>query len=60
MCLERLEKGQEPACVEACPTGTLKLVSLKEVIKTRRREASKQLVKETQAKEKTKSRKNHK
>jgi carbon-monoxide dehydrogenase iron sulfur subunit len=59
MCLERLEKGQEPACVEACPTGTLKLVSLKELIKTRRTEASKKLVKETQAK-KTKSRKNHK
>jgi carbon-monoxide dehydrogenase iron sulfur subunit len=54
MCLERLEKGQEPACVEACPTGTLKLVSLKEVIKARRREASKQLIKETQSKKKTK------
>jgi len=60
MCLERLEKGQEPACVEACPTGTLKLVSLKDVIKTRRREASRQLIKETQSKKKAKSGKKRK
>jgi Fe-S-cluster-containing dehydrogenase component len=55
-----LEKGQEPACVEACPTGTLKLVSLKELLKEKRRKASKQLAKETQTKEKPKSRKNRK
>jgi len=24
LCLERLENGQVPACVEACPTGTLR------------------------------------
>jgi carbon-monoxide dehydrogenase iron sulfur subunit len=46
MCFERIEKGQEPACVEACPTKSLKLVSLQELTKSRRREASKQLVKE--------------
>lgn len=24
LCLERLQNGEEPACVEACPTGALK------------------------------------
>lgn len=47
MCFERIEKGQEPACVEACATKALKLISLKELTKSRRREASKQLVKES-------------
>jgi len=50
MCLERMEEGQEPACVEACPTKALKLVSLEEVTKTKRKEASKQLVKEIEQK----------
>ncbi len=50
MCLERMGKGQEPACVEACPTGALKLISLKEATKSKRREASKQLVKEVEQK----------
>lgn len=60
MCLELLEKGQEPACVEACPSGALKLVSLEEMMKARRRNASKQLTEETQVKEKVRSRKNRK
>jgi len=51
MCLEReREKGQEAACVEACPTGALKLVSLNEVTKSKRQEASKQLIKEIEPK----------
>jgi len=50
MCLERMEEGQDPACVEACPTKALKLVSLEETTKTKRREASKQLVKEVEQK----------
>lgn len=50
MCLERMDKGQEPACVEACPTGALKLISLEEVTKSKRREVSKQLVKEVEKK----------
>lgn len=40
MCLERMEKGQEPACVEACPTQALKLVSLEETTKSRRKGVS--------------------
>lgn len=46
MCYERLEKGELPACVEACMTGALKLVSLKEETSSRRKEASKKLAKE--------------
>jgi anaerobic carbon-monoxide dehydrogenase iron sulfur subunit len=60
MCLERLEKGQEPACVEACLTGAMKLVSLKEVLKEKRSKASKQLAEETQTKKKARARKNRK
>jgi len=47
MCLERMEQGQEPACVEACPTKALRLVSLEEIIKSKRKEASKKLIKES-------------
>jgi carbon-monoxide dehydrogenase iron sulfur subunit len=47
MCLERMEQGQEPACVEACPTKALRLVSLEEIIKSKRKEASKELIKES-------------
>ncbi len=51
MCLERMEEGQEPACVEACPTKALRLVSLQEVTKPKRMAAAKQLVKEIEMKE---------
>jgi Fe-S-cluster-containing dehydrogenase component len=30
LCIERLEAGSEPACVEACPTGALLLVDVGE------------------------------
>ena len=50
MCWQRLEDGQEPACVEACPTKAMKLVSLKEVTKPKRAAAAKQLVKEIEKK----------
>ena len=36
LCIERLEKGEEPACVAACPTGSLKFVEAEEVSKTKR------------------------
>jgi carbon-monoxide dehydrogenase iron sulfur subunit len=50
MCLERMEKGQEPACVEACPTKALKLVLLQDVIKPKRKAAAKHLAKEIKKK----------
>jgi len=43
MCLERMQAGQGPACVEACPNKALKLVTLEEITKARRKEASKKL-----------------
>jgi Fe-S-cluster-containing dehydrogenase component len=48
-----MEKGQEPACVEACPTKALKLVSLKEVTKPKRAAASKRLAREIKKKGKS-------
>jgi len=46
MCIERMEEGQEPACVEACPTKALKFVSLEQETKTKRTEAARKLAKE--------------
>jgi len=43
MCSERLEKGELPACVDACPTGALQLVSMEAVTKAKRRSASQKL-----------------
>jgi len=43
LCIERLEEGQEPACVEACPTKALKYISLEELTKSKRRRAAKQI-----------------
>jgi len=49
MCTERLQAGQEPACVEACPTGALKLVVLEEVTKSRRKKASREIADKARA-----------
>ena len=43
LCIERTKKGEEPACVEACPTKALKLLSEKELTADKRRLAAKQL-----------------
>lgn len=51
MCSERLEKGQEPACVEACPTGALKVVSIEELNKAKRDKASSKLAAEGKEKQ---------
>jgi len=47
MCYERLKEGKLPECVEACPTKALQLVSLKELTKSRRQEAVKELIKKS-------------
>jgi len=44
LCIERTKGGKEPACVEACPTKALKLVSEKELAADKRRLAARQLV----------------
>lgn len=48
LCIERTKAGQEPACVEACPTGALKLVDEKELAAQKRRLAAWELVSLTQ------------
>lgn len=40
LCLERIEAGEEPACVVACPTGALQYLSIEEVSARARRRAS--------------------
>ena len=40
LCMERLEAGEEPACVAACPSGALKFLSLDEVAAMKRRSAA--------------------
>jgi len=47
MCGERLKKGEEPACVEACITGALRLVSLEEAARGKRARASAKLAAQT-------------
>lgn len=37
LCLERVKMGEQPACVEACPTGALSFEKIEEVIKEKRR-----------------------
>jgi len=36
LCRDRLDRGEDPACVAACPTGALKFVEAEEVSKTKR------------------------
>lgn len=54
LCIARTEAGQEPACVEACPTGALKIVSVKELAATRRKLAARDLVLSSQKNSKKK------
>ena len=48
LCIERTKMGEEPACVEACPTKALKLASEEELAAERRRAAARELVSSTQ------------
>jgi Fe-S-cluster-containing dehydrogenase component len=43
LCIERTKAGQEPACIEACPTGALKLVDEKDLAAHKRRLAAQEL-----------------
>jgi carbon-monoxide dehydrogenase iron sulfur subunit len=44
LCFERAKAGQEPACVEACPTKALKFGSEKDLAARRRQRAAQDLV----------------
>ena len=44
LCVERLARGQEPACVYACPTGALVFGVEEEVSRAKRRKTAKQMV----------------
>ena len=48
LCIVRTEAGQEPACVEACPTRALKLVNETELAAHKRRLTAQEFVSATQ------------
>jgi carbon-monoxide dehydrogenase iron sulfur subunit len=48
LCIERTKAGQEPACVEACPTGALKLADEKDLVAHKRRLAAQELASSAQ------------
>jgi len=41
LCVERLNEGREPACVEGCPTGAIKFISIEELSLIKREESIK-------------------
>jgi len=43
LCIERTKAGEEPACIEACPTKALVLVDEKDLAASRRQRAAKEL-----------------
>ena len=44
LCVERLNQGQQPACVEACPTRAIQLVEVEQIAAQTRRRAMDQLL----------------
>ena len=55
LCIERLEEGQEPACVEACQTGALRFGEVSEEVRRNREDAARRLVSSREKAEKIKS-----
>lgn len=44
LCIERLAVGQEPACVEACPTGALKFIDEEDANRSKRIKVAEQMI----------------
>jgi len=44
LCAERLGKGEEPACICACPTGALWFGDVEQASRTKRRQAARELL----------------
>jgi Fe-S-cluster-containing dehydrogenase component len=44
LCIDRLEEGQEPACVASCPMGALEFVEAEEYAQGKRNDAAKRSV----------------
>lgn len=51
LCIDRLAKGQEPACVISCPTGALRFIEEEEANKEKRQKTAERIVMAQQAKE---------
>ncbi len=57
LCIERTKAGQEPACIEACPTKALKLVDEKDLAASKRQLAAREFALSTQQDKKSKKQK---
>jgi len=44
LCVRRLKRGEEPACVRACLTGALRFVEESEVVKEKRKKAAEEYI----------------
>jgi len=46
LCMERLQKGEQPACVAACPTGALTFVKISDFVSEKRKKAAEKFLTE--------------
>ncbi len=44
LCIERLKEGEEPACVEGCPTNALQFMTVEEVSEKKKEESQRELL----------------
>ncbi len=46
LCMDRMERGSKPACVEACPVGALRIEKLEDLVERKKIETAKGFLKE--------------